>query len=413
MTQPDSGERRPPLQGLRVIELCSFVAGPLAGMLLAQQGADVIRVDPIGGAADYRRLPRSADGVSIYWTGLNKNKRSVTLDLRSQEGRDLVRRLVGAPGRSAGILLTNAVGASWLDMEALRAVRDDVIKVHIQGHPEGGPAVDYTVNAATGFPLITGPQRWAGPVNHVLPAWDVLTGSLAANAVLAAERRRLLDGGGDLVQVALSDVALAMAGNLGYLAEAETLNRDRDRTGNDIYGTYGAEFATGDGQSVMVAAITRRQWSALLDATSTAEALTQLAATLGMDFEEEADRYAAREAVSGVLAPWFAARTIAEISEAFDGRAVLWSRYRTFRDVVAALQNSPAESAIFDTISQPGVGTFQAPRSPLRSVGGQSVPVVPAPQLGQHTRQVLTSVLGVSAPEWEALVGARVVEGSP
>ena len=98
------------LAGLRVIEVSSFVAAPLGGMTLAQLGADVIRVDPVGGAADQARWPRTANGASLYWAGLNKGKRSVTIDFRSPRGQELIAGLITAPGPDRGILLTNAVG---------------------------------------------------------------------------------------------------------------------------------------------------------------------------------------------------------------------------------------------------------------------------------------------------------------
>src|SRR5262245_2404366 len=97
------------LTGLRIVEISSFVAAPLGGMTLAQLGAAVIRVDPIGGAPDVRRWPVTADGTSIYWAGLNKGKRSITVDLRSARGRDIVARLAA----SAGVVLTNARRPSY------------------------------------------------------------------------------------------------------------------------------------------------------------------------------------------------------------------------------------------------------------------------------------------------------------
>ena len=97
MAEPAPDPTRP-LAGVRIVEISSFVAVPLAGMTLAQLGAEVIRVDPIGGAADYRRWPVTDAGDSIYWAGLNKGKRSVAADLRSPEGQDLVTRLIAAAG---------------------------------------------------------------------------------------------------------------------------------------------------------------------------------------------------------------------------------------------------------------------------------------------------------------------------
>ncbi|HHX84906.1 MAG TPA: 2-methylfumaryl-CoA isomerase, partial [Actinomycetales bacterium] len=106
-----------PLAGLRVVELSSFVASPLCGLTLSQLGAEVIRVDPVGGAADVHRLPVAPDGTSIYWTGLNRGKASVTLDLRSEDGRRALRELVCAPGEGGGILVTNSGGRDWMSHE--------------------------------------------------------------------------------------------------------------------------------------------------------------------------------------------------------------------------------------------------------------------------------------------------------
>jgi len=211
---PSSGQGV--LTGLQIIELSAFVAVPLGGMTLAQMGADVIRVDPKGGGIDYQRWPLTADGASLYWAGLNKGKRSVALDLRAEAGRDIVRRLVTRPDPDAGILITN-LSPRWLDYQQLRQTRPDLIMVALSGNPDGTIAVDYTVNAAAGYPQVTGPGDEV--VNHVLPAWDVAAGNLVATAVLAAERRRTRTGQGTLVELSLADVAFATVGHLGHVAE--------------------------------------------------------------------------------------------------------------------------------------------------------------------------------------------------
>ena len=95
-----------PLAGVRVVEVSSFVAVPLAGMTLAQLGAEVLRIDPIGGAADYHRWPVTSEGQSIYWAGLNKGKSSASIDVRSPEGQDLITRLIV----ESGVFITNVVG---------------------------------------------------------------------------------------------------------------------------------------------------------------------------------------------------------------------------------------------------------------------------------------------------------------
>jgi 2-methylfumaryl-CoA isomerase len=171
-----------PLAGVRIVEISSFVAVPLAGMTLVQLGAEVVRVDPIGGAADYHRWPVTDEGTSIYWAGLNKGKRSVAADVRSVEGRDLVARLIA----DCGVLITNVAGREWLSYDTLTRLRPDLIHVEVSGRADGGTGVDYTVNAGLGFPMVTGPAELASPVNHVLPAWDVSCGLYAALSVVTA-----------------------------------------------------------------------------------------------------------------------------------------------------------------------------------------------------------------------------------
>ena len=168
------------LDGLRIIEGSAFVAAPLGGMTLAALGADVIRFDDIAGGLDANRWPVTAKGCSIYWASLNKGKRSFAVDLRKPEGRELIQALITAPGADAGIFSTNLPAKGWLSHEQLSAKRADLISLNILGARDGSAQVDYTVNAVTGFPMITGPVGHIGPVNQVLPAWDIATGYAAA-----------------------------------------------------------------------------------------------------------------------------------------------------------------------------------------------------------------------------------------
>ncbi|MBA3371396.1 MAG: CoA transferase, partial [Thermoleophilaceae bacterium] len=177
------------LEGMRIVEGSAFVAAPLGGMAMAQLGADVIRFDPIGGGLDRTRWPVTADGQSLFWAGLNKGKRSIQVDLRSDEGRELVEALITAPGPEAGLFLTNFPARGFLDYEKLSERRGDLIMVNLVGNADGSSAVDYTINPASGFPWATGPRNLAVPFNHLLPAWDAITGMLATTSLLAAERR--------------------------------------------------------------------------------------------------------------------------------------------------------------------------------------------------------------------------------
>ena len=218
--------RIPAAVGVRIVEISSFVAVPLAGMTLAQLGADVVRIDPAGGAADHR-WPQTADGDSIYWAGLNKGK-AVDGGRHAHAGRSAVDHPVD---RRGGVLITNATGRQWHSYDTLRALRPDLIHLEVVGRADGGTGVDYTVNAATGFPLVTGPADHVGPVNHVMPSWDVSCGLYAATAILAALRRRDTTGRGSSIRLPLDDVALATAANLGFPDRGDGQRRTAAPTG--------------------------------------------------------------------------------------------------------------------------------------------------------------------------------------
>src|SRR6478752_4646034 len=275
------------LQDLRIVEFSAFVAAPLGGMTMAQFGAEVIRIDPIGGAIDYNRWPVADSGASLYWAGLNKAKRSVALALDKPEGRDLAQAIATAPGPGGGIVLTNLPPLPGLDYASLRAKRDDVILLRLLGNRDGSAAVDYTVNAASGFPLVTGNNTGSSagalPVNHVLPAWDIAAGLYLSTAMLAAERHRARTGEGQEVTAALSDVMLATVGHLGYVGDVHINGTARPAIGNDLYGSFGRDFATADGRRVMIIALTPRQWRAIGRATGLDDKLALVGGLMEVD----------------------------------------------------------------------------------------------------------------------------------
>lgn len=397
------------LQGMRVVEISAFVAAPLGGMTLAELGADVIRIDGLNGGLDYRRWPVTDDNVSLFWAGLNKSKRSVTIDITAPQGRELAQALIVAPGENAGMLLTNFPPRGWLDYDILRARREDLIQLTIQGDRHGGSAVDYTVNPRIGLPYLTGPQHVPGAVNHVLPAWDLITGQMAAVGLLAAERQRRLKGCGEHVKLALEDVALAVLGHLGFLAEAQ-LGHERQRYGNDLFGAFGRDFLTSDGERIMVVGLTLKQWRGLCKATGIGEQVVALGQRLGVNLEREGERFKAREALAALIAPWVAARTLAHIAVAFDAEQVCWSRYQSVSQLVKGDSACSLHNPLFGMIEQPGIGTLLAPGMPLR-FGDERSPPRPAPQLGADTEEVLMTVLGLSSAEFGRLHDQGIVRG--
>ncbi|MDM0109465.1 CoA transferase [Variovorax sp. J22R24] len=404
----------PFLGRLRVIESSAFIAAPLAGLTLAQYGADVIRVDMIGGGIDYARMPRMPDpagrGRSLYWTALNKGKRSVAIDLRKPEGRELIQALATAPGPDAGVLLTN-IGTPWLSHQALAEKRADVISCTIQGNGDGSTAVDYTVNCATGYPLITGGGSPTAPVNHVLPAWDIACAYQAAFAVLAAVDHRRRTAQGAELKLALSDMAFTMLSHLGVLAESEQLHQERPSIGNHLYGAFGRDFMTSDGRRIMVAAISAGQWKSLVKCCDISAPIAQMQRDLHLNFDDEAQRFEGRDSIAELVEPWFAQRTAEEAEAALEASKVCWGRYSSVQELLAHDKRVSTANPVFERINTPGIGEHLAAGAAIRAPAMDRAPTAPAPLLGTHTDEVLEQVLSLTPEAVGRLHDAGVIAG--
>ena len=393
-----------PLQDISLVEVSAFIAAPLGGMTLAQLGADVIRIDPIGGNIDINRWPLAPDGTSLYWAGLNKAKRSVTLALNTPQGQEIARALICQSGN----LLTNLPASGWMSHAELSQHRADLIMMRLVGNTDGGAAIDYTVNCASGFPIATGPDE--SPINHVLPAWDIAAGLYLSTGFLAAERMRQRSGQGQEIVLSLADVMLANVSSLGYVADVQINGAVRSPMGNDLYGAFGRDFATADGRRIMLTAISNRQWRAIGKATGLSDKLAMIGPMMDVDLNDEGGRFAARHAICAVLEPWFERHTLEEITARFDGSGVLWGPYQNFGQLVHEDWRCSPVNPMFALVDQPGVGEILTNAVPLdfRSTGRLSP--ARAPRLGEHTEEVLTGVLGLSSLQFAQLVDAGVAQ---
>lgn len=392
------------LGSTRVIEASSFVAAPTAGLYLAQMGASVIRVDQIGGGPDYRRWPKAETGASLYWEGLNKGKKSVALDLGAPEGRELLAALATAPGADAGLFLTNFPVDGFLSHERLAKRRADLVTVRVMGQADGGPALDYTVNCALGIPQITGPDSLGdAPVNHVLPAWDLLTGAYAAFSMLAALLHRRETGMGQEVRIPLADVGIATIANLGQLAETlQTGNRARH--GNAVYGAFGRDFLTADGQRLMIMAITPRQWRGLVSVLGLEEAVAGIEASRSVSFaRDEGERFAHRDALFPLVESAVARRNATELRAAMDAQGCCWGPYQDMaqavRDPVLVADN-PLFSAIQQTsgLRYPVPGAMATLPAQMRETPRR------ARRLGEDSEEILADLLGLGSGQIGALI---------
>jgi len=397
------------LKGMQLIEGSAFIAAPSGGMTLAQLGADVIRFDMIGGGIDYGRWPVTENGASLYWHSLNKGKRSIAVDFRKPEGRELLSQLITQPGDDNGMFLTNFPSRGWLADEELRAKRSDLIYLNLRGDRHGGTALDYTVNSKVGLPFITGKPGNQSPINNPFPAWDVIAGQQIAIGLLAAERHRRLTGEGQFIKLALADVALATMGHLGYIAEAQINGAGRQPVGNHVFGSFGHDFLCNDGKRVMVVGVSLNQWQALVKITGIADALAQLEQDLNLNFSEEGDRYRGRDALIELLTPWFAAHSFAEVSHALEEGGACWGPYQTIDELVSSDPDCSEDNPLFQNIEQPGIGSTLTSAQALEFTALAREAVKPAPMLGQHTEEILAELLGFDSSEIARLHDDKVV----
>ncbi|WP_411291505.1 CoA transferase [Sphingorhabdus sp.] len=392
------------LDGLRIIEASSFVASPTAGLYCAQFGAEVIRVDQVGGGPDYHRWPVTEANDSLYWENLNRAKKSVALDLTQPEGRELLQALV----QSVGQFITNFPADGFLSHATLAEGRQDLVTVRVMGWPDGTPALDYTVNNAVGYPMMTGigPE----PVNHVLPAWDLLSGAYAAFALLAAIRRREQTGLGSEVRVPLSDVAIGTVANLGGVAEVLHNNANRSRLGNTVYGLFGRDFVTKDGVRTMIVVVTHRQWANLIAALGLTDAVGAVEAERGVSFaKDDGLRFEHRDALFPLFEAAIGALDHAAMVTVFDAAGVVHSAYKTMLDAAhdsCLVGDNPifsASDANPSGLAYPAAGAFGTiPQL-------QRADAKPAPRNGQHSEEILSEALGLSSGEIARLIDSGII----
>ena len=397
---------------MRVFESSAFVALPLAGMQLAQMGAEVIRFDNLEGGLDHFRRPLAPNGESLFWHGLNKGKKSFAVNLKSEKGRELVSDLITSDGDDSGLFITNLRVPGWTDYESLKKKRADLIMVTLKGDRHGGPEVDYTVNPSLGIPHITGAEGSTEPVANALPAWDCVAGNMVVSSLLAAERDRLRTGIGQDVEFALKDAAAAVIGHLGMIGEATIYDQQRGKSGNSVYGAYGQDFECACGGRVVVIGLTLRQWRGLLKATDKAQEIKNLEKKLNLSLDDEGHRWEHRREINDVFRSWFAKRKISDFEKSFNGFGLTWSRFRTTKEAITEDRDTFADNPMFETLNFEGIGQYMVPRSPLEFSNHDTLPAQKPPKLGQHTEEILGDIMKLGSGEIGALFDSGTVGSS-
>ncbi|HZV52817.1 MAG TPA: CoA transferase [Candidatus Dormibacteraeota bacterium] len=391
------GTERPPLplEGFRVLDLTHALAGPYCTMLLGDLGADVIKVEPPGGDHARRWGPPFVDGESAYFLSVNRNKRSVVLDLKHEPARDAAIALALISDVVVENHRPGALARLGLGVEELRARKPELIYASISGFGQGRPTLagyDQIVQGTSGLMSITGSPD-GPPTRAGIPVGDIMAGMFTAHAILAALLERQRTGGGRTVDVALNDSLLAvMTHHAGrYFATGQAPGREGNY--HPTIAPYGT-FATRDGH-LNIAVGSDEQYRRFCEALEAPE--------LGSDprFATNADRQAVRAELTIEIERRLARRTSGEWLARLEAAGIPAG---PIHDLAAAFSDPVAvERGMRVEVEHPTAGRVSQVGSPWKLDGASSPVRLPPPLLGQHTAEVLTQLLGYDEARVRAL----------
>jgi crotonobetainyl-CoA:carnitine CoA-transferase CaiB-like acyl-CoA transferase len=407
MTTDGSHTPQGPLAGVRVLDLTRVLAGPFGTLILADLGADVIKVEEPGEGDGVRGIDPFYPGeVSHYFLAINRNKRSIVVDMKSEQGRDLVLDLV----EKSDVVIENfrpgVMERLGLGFEQLKARRADVILCSISGFGRDGPlrdrpSFDLVTQARSGVMSITG-EPDGPPTKMGLPMGDLSGGLWGAIAILAALHRRTYDPEPQHIDLSLLE---GLVGLLGYLGQLTLLTGEGpQRVGSSHHSVvpYG-RFAVKDGHLVLALHV-GRFWRNFCHAIGRADLIDD------PRFRRTADRAKNRDVLLPVVKEILLTKTRAEWEQILDSGDV---PHAPILDVAEALAQEQLQArGVLQTLNHPLIGDVEVVAPPIRFVGAERPAPRPSPLLGEHTRAICEELLGWDAKKVDALLAEGVVQAT-
>lgn len=385
-------QREKALQGIRVLDFSRYIAGPHCCMLLADMGAEVIRVEPPGGSEDRTLGPFSPQGQAlVYGIILQRNKKNITLNLRTPECKELLQKLVQKTDILVHNFPPNTEEATVLKYESLKELNSALIEVIITGFGQYGPCAERTcfdsiAQAMSGAMSYTG-FPGSPPTREGVQYVDFSTGLSAALGATLALLSRQKTGVGQLVDVSLFDVAFSFVAAAGVAAEYKLLGEVRQQIGNNSFYAYANSFMAKDGW-VMVNVVGNSAWR-------------RFCRTLGREdliddpsFNDNLSRYLNRDQLHSIVAEWVKDKTIEEVTRAFEAARVPCGPIRN----IAEIYNDPQIAAreMLLEINQPDVGRVPMPGIAIKLSDTPGSIDTPAATLGEHNLEIYHHLLGFS-----------------
>jgi crotonobetainyl-CoA:carnitine CoA-transferase CaiB-like acyl-CoA transferase len=380
---------KPPLDGLRIVAVDQFGAGPFGTQLLADLGAEVIKVEDPGVGGDSSRYtgPYASDGDSLFFQSFNRGKKSIALDLRHRDGREVFQDLVRVSHAVFNNLRGDQPAKLGLTYEALRSVNPSIVCCSLSGFGLTGPraaepAFDYLIQGYAGWMSITG-EPDGPPTKAGVSVVDFAGGYVAMAALMAGLWDAQRTGVGREIDVSLLDTAVSM---LSYYA-IWTLNREWQprRVADSAHQSLvpAQNFPTRDGH-IVIFCNKPKFWEALVDALELPDVARD------PRFATFADRFAHKEALLPRLAARFRERTTAEWMGRLRGRVPC----APVNTVAQALEDEQVRAReMIIEVAHPELGTLREVASPVKTPGAITRPA-PAPKLGEHTGELLRELVG-------------------
>jgi succinate--hydroxymethylglutarate CoA-transferase len=392
------------LEGVRVLDLTRILAGPLCTQMLGDMGADVIKVEPVGSGDDTRTWgPPFAAGESAYFLGVNRNKRSITLNMAAKPGQALLAKLIEksdvlVENFKVGTLEKWGFGNDWLTQHAPAVVRCSITGYGSTGPKAPLPGYDFILQAESGLMSICGEPEGT-PMKYGVAIVDIVTGMLACNSILAALNARHRTGRGQRVEVSLFDSSLAMLANVA--SNHLVSGKDARRFGNGhpnivpytAYPTADAMIAVAVGNDAQFAkfcgALGKPEWANDPRYTRNPDRVTN---------RDTLDAMIVDALKTNVADAWLSKLTAAGIP---CGR---------INSVAQALRDPHTVAReMVRTVKHPTAGELQMLGIPFRFSDTPASVRRPPPMLGQHTEQVLRDELGLTAERISALRAEKII----
>jgi formyl-CoA transferase len=388
-----------PLAGIRVADFSRVFAGPIATMMLADLGAEVIKIeDPTGGDDARQYRPPEIGGLSAAFVSLNRNKRSIALDLRSEAGRAAALDLVAVSDVVVENFSTGIMTKYGLDYQAVARINPGAVYCSISAYGRTGPfaaraGYDQICQAESGLMSLTG-HADQEPVRTGLPMVDICTGLFAFGAVSAALRERESNGCGRFVEIPLFDTAVCLTSHfgIGYLMTGQ----DPVRVGNGSVGSQPVGLFEARNGSFMLTIAGERTWRKLVTDVVHAPHIAD-----DPRYVTNQLRMQNKEALHSALNLLFRERDVVDWVEAMRAAGVPAGQVRSVAQAFASPE--VVERGIINSLEHPVLGSIPNVRSPVLFDGVAPVGGVPAPLLGEHTEQILLDVLGYSRERIDSL----------